>query len=154
MMDLLAKRDHSRKELVKKLSPYYTSEEVQKAINYAEINGWIPPERELAEKFARELHKKKKGIQYINSKLVEKGLPRLVSDEQLELEKAMSLIENKYDLSELAAELREGRIDRELFEKQKARMGRFLVSRGFDQTIVRKVLYDKIRYDKIKHDKL
>lgn len=151
MMDLLAKRDHSRKELVKKLSAHHTPEEVQQAIRYAEENDWIPPEQELAEKFARELHKKKKGIQYINSKLVEKGLPRLTSDEQLELEKALSLIENKYDLSDLSEEVREGRLGREEFEKQKARMGRFLVSRGFDQNIVRKVLYDKIRYDKLRN---
>lgn len=146
-MDLLAKRQHSRQELIQKLSADYTTEEVDQALHYADKNKWISPETELAEKFAQELHTKKKGIDYINAKLEEKGLPSLSSNEELELEKALSLIKNKYDLDELAHEFKEGHIDRLQFEKHMTRMGRFLASRGFNENVVRKVLYEKFKYD-------
>jgi hypothetical protein len=58
-------------------------------------NNWIAADEVLSEKFSHHLHLKKKGIRYINAKLNQRGLPRVHPDEDLELKKAIELIENK-----------------------------------------------------------
>jgi len=139
MMDLLARRDHSELEIRKKLKGKFQPEEIEKAIEYGKTNNWLPnsesAEIALSQKAAEHLHRKKKGILYINSKLYEKGLPEVQSDPEQELEKALELIKNKYSVKD--------DLDREEKEKLKAKLGRFLVSRGFEMSIVRKVIYEK-----------
>ena len=131
MMDLLARRDHSEKELRRKLKESeFPQEAIDKAIQFAHDRGWLGDPARLAEKMSEGLHKKKKGIQYINQWLYEKGLPRLKKDSEAELEKARAIIQNKFS----------GKLNT-LAEKQKA--GRHLQSRGFDLDIVRKVIYEK-----------
>jgi regulatory protein len=143
MMDLLARRDHSEKELRQKLKLRFSAEEIDAAIEYGKTHGWVPSSEEgqalLAEKNAAVLHRKSKGIQYINHQLRKKGLPPVESDPALELEKALALVKNKYSVnSDLSHEEK---------AKLKAKMGRFLVSRGFDlETVtqtIRKVIYEK-----------
>lgn len=134
MMDYLARRDHSEKELRKKLKTRFTPEEIDKAIEYGKANGWIPdtPEglQNLAEKTAAALRRRGKGTMYINQYLKEKGLPPVKPDVVEELEKARELVKNKFsNVSEM---------DR----KEKAKVGRFLMSRGFNLDIVRKVIYE------------
>jgi regulatory protein len=143
MMDLLARRDHSEKELRQKLKLRFTSEEIDQAVEYGKAHGWIPDSAEdqvrLAEKSAAELHRKNKGVAYINHQLRKKGLPPIKSDSSQELEKALALVKNKYSV--------EGGLSREETQKLKAKMGRFLISRGFGletvQQTLRKVIYDK-----------
>jgi len=141
LMDLLAKRDHGRREIIKKLSRYHEPAEVSDALATAEENQWLKPEDQVSQQFANEFSRKRKGINYINAKLAEKGLPRVKVQPELELEKALSLVENKFDI----AAMRDEASDRLALEKEKARVGRFLVSRGFDSAVVRKVLYEKFR---------
>lgn len=141
-MDLLARRDHSEKELRQKLKrAKFSPEEIDKAIQYGKENNWLPDTAEkalgLSDRTADSLHRKKKGILFINSYLAEKGLPEVQSNPDLELEKALNLIENKYSFSD--------QLDREEKEKLKSKIGRFLISRGFETSIVRKVLYEKLR---------
>jgi regulatory protein len=141
MMDMLSRRDHSELEVRKKLRGKFEPDEIETAIKYGKERGWLPDgeiaQRKLAEKAAQSLHRKKKGINYINHFLAERGLPQVSPDDDLELEKALALIENKnFDWSSL---------DREKKQKIKTKLGRFLQARGFENAIVRKVIYEKLR---------
>lgn len=164
VMDLVALRDHSEKELRTKLRTYFkrnllyrkklalqqgreftedTEENqteiaaaIEGAIEFAKDNRWLGEPEILSEKMAKILHRKNKGISYINNYLKEKGLPPITSDRDLELEKALALVKNKYsDFSELSFEEK---------RKEQARVARFLAARGFDSEIVRKVIYEKL----------
>lgn len=130
IMNLLARRDHSERELRQKLRRReFSSEEIERALEKARTQNWMADPEKLAERWAEQLHRKSKGIHYINSSLSEKGLPPVARDESLELEKALKLIKNKYsDFSNFSRE-------------EKAKAARFLASRGFDSTTVRKVMH-------------
>lgn len=164
LMDLVASRDHSEKELRSKLREAFrrnlqyrkrlatkrgqeftedTPENqaeiavaIDEAIEFARKHSWLGNPEDLAQKMAGMLHRKNKGIAYINNYLQGKGLPPVTTDREIELEKALALVKNKYsDFSELPfAEKR----------KEQARVARFLASRGFDPEIVRKVIYEKL----------
>ena len=135
MMDYLAKRDHSVSEIKLKLKKAkFTDSEIASAIEYGVQNNWLPNSPEsntkLSEKVAESLHRKGKGIHYINQYLAQKGLPEIKNTDELELEKAFRLVKNKFsgkDLTDKAV---------------KAKLGRFLVSRGFEMSIVRKVIFN------------
>lgn len=137
VMDLVAMRDHSEKELRKKLREKFSDEDdlddvVEEAINYAKDNNWLGDPTDLAYRMADMLHRRRKGIHYINNYLREKGLPAVESDRDVELEKALSIVKNKYDE------------DFEFSREEKARVARMLASRGFDSETVRKVIYEKL----------
>lgn len=140
IMDLIAKRDHSETELRQKLRQAFVKTQVgeelgevlDEAIDFAKDHQFIGDPEELAERMADMLHRRHKGIHYINNYLREKGLPAVRTDRERELEKALYVVKNKY--SE----------DYEFSREEKARVGRFLASRGFDSETVRKVLYEKL----------
>lgn len=163
-MDLVASRDHSEKELRTKLKNTFrrnllyrkrlaqkrgqeftedTPENqkeiaaaIDEAIEFARDHQWLGDPADLAQKMAGMLHRKNKGISYINNYLQGKGLPPVTSDREIELEKALALVKNKYsDFSELSFEEK---------RKEQARVARFLAARGFDSEIVRKVIYEKL----------
>ncbi|MGZ5280028.1 MAG: regulatory protein RecX [Pseudobdellovibrionaceae bacterium] len=132
MMDYLAHRNHTEKELRTKLGDKFPQEEIKKAIQFGKDKGWIASSKEdlqaLSEEVAAVLKRKGKGPLYINQYLEEKGLVPISMDPAEELEKARELVENKYsDLNKM---------DR----NEKAKVGRFLMSRGFDLETVRKVI--------------
>ncbi len=134
MMDYLAIRDHSEKELREKLSSIYNLEEIDQAIIVAKQNRWIADSFESAHKISAEtanaLGRKGRGIGFINQYLEKKGLPEIKLDSGAELEKAKYLVENKYsDLSKMD-------------QRQKAKVGRFLIGRGFDMDVVQQVVGD------------
>ena len=137
VMDLIALRDHSETELRQKLEAKFSSEEslhelIDEAIDFAKNKNWLSDPQELSERHAESLHRRNKGILYINGYLSEKGLPAVTMDRDLELEKALLIIKTKY------AE------NYEFSREEKARVGRLLASRGFDSETVRKVLYEKL----------
>ncbi|HWU42761.1 MAG TPA: regulatory protein RecX [Bdellovibrio sp.] len=137
VMDLMARRDHSEKELRKKLRDKFSDaddseEAIEEAITFAKDNKWLGDPVDLAHRLADMLHRRNKGIHYINNYLREKGLPSVESDRALELEKALAIVKNKYDE------------DYDFTREEKARVGRLLASRGFDSETVRKVLYEKL----------
>ena len=142
MMDYLARRDHSEKEIRQKLkkTKAFSEEQIEKAIEFGRDNGWLPdtPEKMevLSEKTAGFLHRRKKGIQYINQFLAKKGLPPVQNSFEQELEKALELVKNKT--------LKLQSLPKEEKQKAKAKLGRFLVARGFDLDVVRKVIYEKL----------
>jgi regulatory protein len=133
IMDLLARRDHSEKELRQKLKLKFEAEEIEAAIEYAKEKNWIPSSEEdllvFSEKVADILRRKGKGIQYINQYLRKKGLLPVLSRPKEELEKAVELVENKFF-----------RIQKKN-PPDRTKVGRFLMSRGFSSDIVRKVIY-------------
>lgn len=137
VMDIFARRDHSEKELRKKLREKLgkeddTDEIINEAVDFAKEFNLLGNPTDLAHRLADMLHRRNKGIHYINNYLKEKGLPAVESDRNLELEKALSLVKNKYE--------EEHKFSRE----DKARIGRLLASRGFDSETVRKVIYEKL----------
>lgn len=144
MMDLLAKRDHSPRELRTKLGKKYPKEDVEEALLWVQENGWIASNEELSEKFTNHLHMRRKGIRYINAKLTEKGLPLQSEDFQTEYQKALDLVENKRIFKDNSS-MSQTPLTYEELEKLKAKAGRFLVSRGFSMSVVRKVVYEHFR---------
>jgi regulatory protein len=135
MMDILARRDHSEKEIRQKLKDKFTPEEIDRAIDLAKEKGWIPNSTEslqaLSEETAAMLRRKGKGPLYIERYLEERGMPPVKGDASEELEKAQELAHNKFS-----------DIDK-MDQKEKAKVGRFLISRGFSLETVRKVIYEK-----------
>ena len=133
VMDLIAKRDHSERELRKKLKEKeYEAADIDDAIEFARENNWLVAPDKLSERVAAGLHRRSRGIRAINHKLKEKGLPTVSTDPEVELEKALKLAQTK--LAKLTT------VDRAARE----RIGRFLISRGFETSIVRKVVYEKL----------
>lgn len=137
VMDIIARRDHSEKELRKKLRDKFGDEDdaddvIDEAIDFAKDNNWLGDPSALAYRLADMLHRRNKGIYYINNYLKEKGLPAVEVDRHLELEKALSIVKNKYDE------------DHKFSREEKARVGRLLAARGFDSETVRKVIYEKL----------
>ena len=137
VMDLLSRRDHSEQELRTKLRDKFSEVEdfdglVEEAIEFAKDSKWLGDPFELSLRTAESLHRRNKGIIYINNYLEQKGLPAVETDHSLELEKALTIVKNKYDENH------------EFSSEEKARVGRLLASRGFDSETVRKVLYEKL----------
>ena len=135
MMDYVALRDHSEKELRKKLSAYFENDEIQKAIDYGKKNNWIPESFEqlskLSKQFASQLQRKGKGKLIVNQKLKEKGLPEIFFDAEDELQIALTLAQKKLG-------------SKDLDKKMQEKIGRFLISRGFSTDIVRDIIYKKL----------
>lgn len=133
IMEYIARRDHSEKELKNKLrrlkdfrdrkKARYSLEEIDQGIEWARVNKWLKTGEQLAESVARTLHNKKKGIRYINAYLAQKGLPSQKLDEEQELEKAINLIRRKI-------------LNKTIDSNLKLKLSRFLISRGFPLNIV------------------
>ncbi|UYL10136.1 recombination regulator RecX [Bdellovibrio sp. SKB1291214] len=137
IMDLLATREHSEQELRSKLHGKFVDEEdgleaIEEAISFASEKKWLGDPADHASRLAETLHRRNKGICYINSYLEEKGLPAVETDSALELEKAMAIVMNKFEENY------------KFSREDKARVGRLLASRGFDSETVRKVIYEKL----------
>ncbi|RME14270.1 MAG: regulatory protein RecX [Bdellovibrio sp.] len=127
LADLLARRDHSKKELQQKLSKKFDPQTIKKAIQYAQEQKWMLPEKELAQKVALSLHRKGKGHYYIQKYLKEKGLPSIPEDLELEKTKALQLIQKKKKDK-----------PKSLQEKQKLKF--FLANKGFSSECIHQVL--------------
>ena len=150
MMDLLAQRDHSEKELRQKLRNYLRpkktrykplpSEEkiaeimeqvveaINEAIEYAKTHNWLAPPEKVSNSFGNSLHRRKKGIHYINQYLAQKGLPPIAVDSELAAQKAQELLNRKYpDVQTQPREI-------------KAKAMRFLASRGFSMEVIRQLI--------------
>lgn len=136
LMDLLALREHSEQELRAKLSRNFAPEDVEEALALAKAKGWITDPALLAQQTAETLHRKGKGIEYINQYLEGKGLPPVAMNSELELEKARELVKNK--------KLNFENLDSDEKEAARAKLARLLASRGFDEDTLRKVIYEEL----------
>lgn len=131
IMDLLARRNHSERELRQKLKNKFTQPEIDEAVAFAHENGWMSKPSELAERVAAELGKKKKGVRFINHFLQQKGLPPVAKDADAELEKAKAI---------LTAKLHLAREPRKLSREEQAKAHRLLANRGFDEETIRRAV--------------
>lgn len=128
-MDYLAMRDHSRSELRMKLSKYdFLPDDIESALNHVESSGWLLPPQALAEKVADQLHRKKKSHYYIVKYLQQKQLPPVPRDSDLELEKALSLLEGRFSPLSKPTTL------------DKKQIMVFLRNRGFDHETIQRVV--------------
>lgn len=143
-MDLIAKRDHSEKELQQKLSRVkkwdnkkerlYSDEEIAGVISWARDNRWLQEGTYLSERWADTLNKRKKGIKYINAYLNQKGLPAVSKNQEVEVDKALNLLRKKMNTKAFQKAIEgAGKLDQEI----KLKLTRFLISRGFDQETIR-----------------
>jgi len=124
-MDYLARRDHSEKELYEKLKKNFDPTEITLAIEEIKERGWLIPEHDLSEKVTQSLHRKNKGIHYIHQFLTKKGLPLTSVDHEVELEKAMQLVNSRIkDPTNLS------------------KVSSLLKNRGFDTETIGKVIYE------------
>lgn len=129
----LARRDHSERELRDKLSRKFSPEVVKKALEAARERKWIIPAEVLAQRVAESLHRKRKGILYINRYLQKKGLPPVARDLDLELSKGLEWLKLKFRGSGEGEKL-------SFDEIRKAH--RFLVNRGFDDETIKKATHE------------
>ena len=100
IMDLVAHRDHSEKELRQKLSLLCEEEIVVQAMAWAKEQNWLAVPEVLKEKFAEQLERRGKGIHHINQKLQQLGLEPIKPDPEQELEKAKKLALTKWSLED------------------------------------------------------
>jgi regulatory protein len=141
IMDILAQRDHSELEIRKKLALRFTPETCELAMTWAQENRWIPSEEKMQDLVVNSLGRRKKGQRYINQKLKSMGLATVQLAPEIELEKALLCIETKFR--------------RDLFSglnfksalKERARVTRFLLSRGFGMTTAQEAIKDYFKND-------
>ena len=131
---LLARREHSRLELARKLDRKgHDAEAVTEALDAAEAEGLLSDER-FAESYARARQEKGYGPVRIRAELRERGVTAELAGRCLEALDA--------DWRALAGAVREKRFGagkpREAAER--ARQSRFLQYRGFDADLVRRLL--------------
>lgn len=129
---LLARREHSREELQRKLAAHEQSPgQLQAILDDLQAKGFINEERVIESVIHRRASKL--GDVRIRQELQAKGLPpeamaqALVQLKGTELERAREVWQRKF--GEIATE-----------PKEHARQARFLISRGFPAEVVRKIV--------------
>ncbi len=132
VMDLISRREYSASELRQKLQDRdYSHADIESALHKAKENKWLARPEEMAGHLADQLHRKNKGIEFINSTLQEKGLPSVSRDEKLELEKALGIVNTKYGNH------------KSLSDQEKYKAKRLLAARGFESSLIQKVFHDE-----------
>ncbi len=134
IMDLMAISDRSEKQISDKLSGVSEPEILIQALDWMRAQSWNPTPEKLQNHVVENLTRKNKGQTAINEKLKTLGLDTVQIEPEIELEKAMQAVENKFDKSEIAE------MNFKSAQKEKSRMLRFLSSRGFDEVISDQVL--------------
>lgn len=146
IMDLVARRDHSEKELRTKLSLRCEPAIVQQAIEWATEQNWLAKPEVLTQKFAEQLGRRGKGIRKINQKLKELGLSNVKADQETELEKAKKLVGNKWSFKDFHG------LNFQQSQKLKAKIMRYLITRGFESDIVSHILKNEFKAGALSHD--
>ena len=126
----LSYRVHSEYELKRKLTKNFDKQEIEKAIQVAKQNKWIPEPEELACQLADELHRKKKGWLFIQAALKKKQLPPTHKQEEQEEEKCQWWLEKKF-----------GKMQN-LSQKEINKIYHFLSYRGFEERIIKKIVHE------------
>ncbi len=83
-LDLLSRRDHTKQELLRKLTVKHTEEAARAAVERAEALGYIDEAR-FAENYAESLYRNKRfGERRIVQELLRKGIPREIAENTVE----------------------------------------------------------------------
>lgn len=145
-MDLVAIRNHSELELRKKLATRCEANIVDQAIDWAKGQNWLPSQEVLKDQLAEQMGRKGKGIQKINQKLNELGLDSVKSNAEDELEKAKRLALAKWSCEDFQG------LSFEEAQKLKAQIIRFLFARGYESSVVSKILKNEFKAGALSHD--
>jgi regulatory protein len=140
LMDLVARRDHTEKELRKKLALRCTPEIVEQTIQWAGAQNWLASPEKLKEQFAAQLSRRGKGIRKINQKLQEIGLEKVKADQDEELEKAKKLALAKWNAKDFKG------LDFKESQKLRAKITRYLATRGYESQIIQSILKNDLKY--------
>ncbi len=131
---LLARREHSRAELARKLAEYGTAEEIDDVLQSLTTTGLLSDAR-YAEAYVRG-HAARFGAARLRQTLRQKGISGELIDAQLtgvdagdEFARARGVWAHKYGTPPADA-------------REWARQARFLQSRGFSTEVIRKILKD------------
>ena len=123
-------RTHSEYELECKLKKHFNTQDVSQALHLAKKQKWIPEPEEIANQLVNELNRKKRGWIFIQAVLKKKHLPAPQRQEALEEKKCRWWLEKKF------SKIQDPPND--IIQK----MHRFLSYRGFETSIIKKVIYD------------
>ncbi|MDR2209650.1 MAG: recombination regulator RecX [Azoarcus sp.] len=132
----LSRRDYSRAELVRKLTPYGTHEEIEALLDrMSELS--LQSDSRMAESWVR-CNKDRFGRTRLQHELARRGLARELIEETLadmtdEFERARAVWQSRYSAAPIDA-------------REWARQTRFLLARGFAAEVVRAVLNGKPEY--------
>lgn len=126
---LLARRDHSEKELRSKIKDQFPPEAINTAIEEAKNKSWIKPPQFLSIEVAKQLMSRNKGELYIQNYLRRKGLPPVTIREEEEKQRGLDLLNLKFP----------GWSSFTLQDKQKP--ARFLQNRGFTVGTIKSLLF-------------
>lgn len=132
-LKLLARREHSRKELARKLAAHAQDpDEIERTLDECETKGWLS-EKRVVEQLVHN-RRSRYGIRRIERDLAAKGVSGEAMDAALsrlkggELEAARAVWQRKFG----------GRLPRSPAER--ARQARFLQGRGFELEVIFKVI--------------
>ncbi len=130
----ISKRDFSEFELKEKLARYTNSDVISATINWCHDLKLIPLPEVMTEFVIDSLNRQKKGIQQINQMLESKGLAEVSADDVTELSKANILVNKKMSESLRSTPWKE--LSQGGQQKTKAKVFRFLATRGFTSEII------------------
>lgn len=148
LMDLVARRDHTEKELRTKLATRTTADIVEQTLTWAREQNWLASPEKLKNQFAEQLSRRGKGIRKINQKLKDLGLESVKSDKDSEYEKAKKLVFAKWDSSDFKG------LGFKEAQKLKAKIMRFLITRGYESDIVSKILNTDLKKTSAHEDEI
>lgn len=139
-IQLLSRREYSRKELERKLSEYADSTTIQKLLCSLENDGYLSDQR-FCESFIRMRCGQGHGLIRINFDLRQKG----ISSELI----AHCLEELAFDWFELALEQYQRKYQRNLVcvdYKERAKRTRFMAQRGFSMDQIKYAIENAVQY--------
>ena len=139
LMDFVARRDHTEKELRKKLSHYCEEAVLEQVIQWAHQQKWLASPDKLKSQFADQLSRRGKGIRKINQKLKELGLETVKSNKEEEIEKAKKLVLAKWSAQDFKG------LDFKDSQKLKAKIMRFLMTRGYETDVINFVMTNNLK---------
>ncbi len=146
IMDLIARQAQTEKQLRDKLQQGCETEVLEKAIAWAQAQEWFATPELLAEVWAEKLNRRGQGAKKINQKLAELGLAEMSVDPGSELAKARKLVLAKWSPDDFTS------LEFSKSQQLKAKVMRFLQSRGFDLEIVETIMIDELKAGALSHD--
>jgi len=128
---LLARRDHSLKELQQKLSRRFTPEAARAALARAQERKYLRSPEELSRIVSEALHARTKSLRHIQMELKKRGLPPAPIDTDREKSKCREQLLRKF-----------GEIGPQ-GSAERVKAYRYLTYRGFDPETINSVLKNK-----------
>lgn len=148
LMDLVASRDHSEKELRTKLQALADECTVEETLQWAQKQNWLASSEKLKENWVEKLSRKSKGVRQINQKLEALGLESIKADPEDELNKARRLALTKWSADDFQGlSLHEA-------QKLKAQIMRYLAARGYESNVIHQILRNDFKYSSVSEEEI